>query len=143
MSLGVCSGGREMGDAERGLGVGVRGWSVGEAWSLCRYWGFDAGGDYLADAVLDVINGSVFAYWYDAMGFAGRDLFVLFVDAAVEVVGFALEAVLVGALLCDVPLVAAAGAAKGGFEGGEEKDGEVGLEVIAGGAVHGEDALAA
>ncbi len=35
----------------------------------------------------------------DAVGFAGGDLFVVGVDAAVEVVGLALEAVLVGALL--------------------------------------------
>ena len=65
------------------------------------------------------------------------------VDAAVEVVGLALEAVFVGALLFDVALVAAAGAAERGFERGEEEEGEVGLEVVAGGGMHGEDALAA
>jgi hypothetical protein len=42
-----------------------------------------------------------------------------------------------------VALVAAAGAGEGGFERWEEKDGEVGLEVVADGGVHGEDAFAA
>ena len=71
------------------------------------------------------------------------DLAVLFVDAGVEVVGFALEAVFVGAGLLDVAVVAAAGAAEGGGERREEEQGEVGLEVVADGAVQGEDALGA
>ncbi len=45
--------------------------------------------------------------------------------------------------LLDVSLVAAAGALEGGFERWEQKDGEVGLEVVARGAVHGQNALAA
>ena len=40
-------------------------------------------------------------------------------------------------------MVAAAGAGEGGFERGKEQQGEVGLEVVADGCVHGEDARAA
>ena len=58
--------------------------------------------DEFADAQCDGIDGeldAVVADGDDAVGFAGGDLLVGGVDAAVEVVGLALEAVLVGALL--------------------------------------------
>ena len=77
------------------------------------------------------------------MGFAGGDGLVGGVDAAVEVVGLALEAVLVSALLGGVAVVAAAGSAEGVFEAGQEEDGQVGLEVVADGRMHSEDAVAA
>ncbi len=65
--------------------------------------------DYFFDAGLNVVDGGVVADGDDSLGFAGGDLFVLFVDAAVEVVGLALETVFVGALLFYVAQVAAAG----------------------------------
>jgi hypothetical protein len=40
-------------------------------------------------------------------------------------------------------VVAAAGAGESGFQRREKKQGEVGLEVVADGGVHGEDARAA
>src|SRR6202011_4846256 len=61
----------------------------------------------------------------------------------VELVGLALEAVLVGSVGVDVPGVAAAGAVEGGVDGGEEQQGEVGLECSADGVVEGENLLAA
>src|ERR1700733_6849710 len=109
-------------------------------WSWCCDWNFDASVYQPADAGLIVINGSVVAFLYNAIGLAGVNLFVLLVDAAIEVVGFALETVLVCALLLDVALVAAAGSEERGFEGRQQEDGEVRLEVVAGGAMHGEDA---
>ncbi len=57
----------------------------------------ETGGDNLLDAGLNLVDGGVFADGDDAVGFAGGDLLVLIVDAAVEVVGLALEAVFVGA----------------------------------------------
>src|ERR1700722_8126548 len=122
--------------------------SAGRGTALTRWkdgWlgfgGVEAGGDNLLDAGLNLVDGGVVADGDDAVGFAGGDLFVLVVDAAVEVVGLALEAVFVGALFFDVALVAAACAAEGGFERGKEEEGEVGLKVVAGGGVHGEDAF--
>ena len=73
------------------------------------------------------------------MGIAGGDGEVGVADAGVEAVGFAFEAIFVGAGLAEVLAVAAAGAAEGGGEGREEEQGEVGLEVSAEGAVEVED----
>ena len=103
----------------------------------------DAGGDDLVNAGLDLVDGGFIADGDDAVGFAGGYLFVFFVDPAIKVVGFALEAIFVGAFLMDVALVATASSVEGGFEGWEEEKGEVGLEVVAGSSVHGEDAFAA
>jgi hypothetical protein len=86
-------------------------------------------------------------------GFVGEDYYaalvalrycaVLLVDAGVEGVVFALEAVFVGAGLLGGAVVAAAGSAEGAGQGWEQEDGEVGLYVVADGAVHGEDAVGA
>ncbi len=99
----------------RGSGAGLRrgGFLRGErVRSWCGDWGWDAGGDDFVDAGLDLVDGGFVADGDDAMGFAGGDLFVFFVDAAVEVVGLALEAVFVGALF------AGRGAGCGGGLGG-------------------------
>ena len=126
---------------DRGFGVGAHasrmdaGTGVSAVPILLRNDGVNFFLDFF-DAVVSVDDD-------DAVGFAGGDLFVLVVDAAVELVGLALEAVFVGALPLDVALVAAAGALQGGLERGQQEDREVGLEVVAGGGVHGEDAWTA
>ena len=89
---------------------------------------------------MDVFDGGVVAEDDDAVWFACGDSFVGGVDATVELVGLPLEAVLVGTVRCGVAVVAVTGAAEGGIEGGEQEEGEVGLEVVAGSGVHGEDA---
>src|ERR1700679_536170 len=73
--------------------------------------------DYFLNAGLDLVDRCVVADGHDSLGFAGGNLFVFFVDAAVEVVRLAFEAVLVGALFFDVALIAATCAAERGFEG--------------------------
>ena len=89
----------------------------------CRgyFRGGDLRGDDLKDDLVDLIDGAVVVDGDDALGFAGGDVLVAGVDAAVEVVGLALEAVLVGALGLDAALVAAAGAVEGGFDGGRRR----------------------
>ena len=54
-------------------------------------------GDGVEDDLVDFFDGVVFVDGDDAVGFAGGDFLIGGVDAAVEVVGFALEAVFVGA----------------------------------------------
>ena len=73
------------------------------------------------------------------MGIAGGDGEVGIADAGIEEVGFAFEAIFVGAGFAEVVVIAAAGAAQGSGEGREEEKGEVGLEVSAEGAVEIED----
>lgn len=121
------------GRSRRGSGGELCGGLVGGEFVVDE--GEDAGGDLL--------DGSGLVEQGDAVGLAGGDGEVLVVDAAVEGVAFALEAVFVGAVLAGVAIVAAAGAIEGGFEGREEQQGEVGLDAVAGGAVHGEDAVGA
>ena len=75
--------------------------------------GVNFSGDFF-DAVVSVDD-------HDAVGFARGDFSVLVVDAPVELVGFALEAILVGALALDVALVAAAGPLQGGLERGQQE----------------------
>src|SRR6185437_8720800 len=66
---------------------------------------------------------------------------VLGVDALVEGVALALEAVLVGALRLLGAMVAAAGAGEATGQGREQQDRQVGLDVVADGGVHGEHAI--
>ncbi len=61
------------------------------------------------------------------MGLAGGDGEVGVADAGVEIVGLALEAILVGAGLAKVVAVAAAGSAEGARERGEKEESEVWL----------------
>ena len=79
----------------------------------------------------------------NAVGIACCNGSVLLVDATVEVIAFAFEAILVGAVLAHVTIVSAAGARERGVERRQKKQGEIRLNVIAGSAVHGEDALCA
>jgi hypothetical protein len=77
----------------------------------------------------------------DAMWLACGNGAVLLVDAAVEVVPLALEAVLVGAVLANVTVVAAASASERGVERWQQQQREIRLHVVAGCAVHLEHAL--
>src|ERR1700761_2356923 len=64
----------------------------------------------------DLFDGSRLVEQDDALGLAFGNGAVLLVDATVEVVTLALEAVLVGAVLANVTVVAAAGASERGVE---------------------------
>ena len=103
----------------------------------------EAMGYYFKYALSNGGDGGFFRDNDNAVLIASCDLAILFIDSRVELIAFALEAVLVGACLLDVAGVAAAGALEGGGEGREEEEGEVGLDVVADGAVHGEDAVGA
>jgi hypothetical protein len=92
---------------------------------------------------VDLFDGGFVADGEDATGFSGGDLFVLLVDAAVKIVGLFFEAIFVRALLLGVAMIAPAGATERDFERGEQKEGQIGLQVVAGGGVHGQDAFAA
>ncbi len=59
--------------------------------------GGETGLDNLLDAGLDLIDGGIFADGYDAVGLTGGDGLVGCVDALVEKIALALEAVFVGA----------------------------------------------
>src|SRR5258707_13036081 len=87
---------------------------------------FQSFGDNFLDVGLDLFDAVVSVDDDDAVRFAGGDLFVLVVDAAVEVVGLALEKGLVGALPLDVTLVAGPGSLGGGLAGGTRGEGEAG-----------------
>jgi len=117
--------------------------TVGVIAARSAYGEGEARGYYFADAEMDLVDGGVFANGEDAVRLASGDLFVLCMNATVEVVGLALETAFVSTLFFGVALVAAAGALERGFEGRQEKKREIGLEVFAGGGVHGEDAGAA
>ena len=81
---------------------------------------------------------------HHALRFAGGDLLVGGVNAGVELVGLALETVFVAGLGgIGLAAVAAAGAGERGFEGSDQEQGEVGLEVVAHRAVQGQDAVGA
>src|ERR1035441_2904276 len=101
------------------------------------------------DRVDGIVSRVVVSDRHNAVRIAGSDLLVGGVDAGVEIVGLALEAVLVATLSLallvggSVPVVTLAGAGKRGFERRKQQDGQVGLEVVADGGVHGEDALGA
>jgi hypothetical protein len=98
---------------------------------------------YFKDALVDGGDGGFFGEDDYAVLIALSYLAILFMDSGVELVALALEAVFVGADLLDVAVVAAAGAAERAGEGWEQEDGEVGLDVVADGAMHGKDALGA
>jgi hypothetical protein len=74
--------------------------------------------DDFEDAGVNLLDGGFVADGKDAARLADSDLFVLLIDAAVKVVGLALETVFVRALVLGVPLVAAAGAMERSFERG-------------------------
>ena len=99
--------------------------------------------DDLSDARVDLLDGSFVSEGKDPARLARCYLFVFLVDAAIKIVGLALETIFVGALLANVALVTTAGATEGVFERGQQEDSQIGLEVAAGGGMHGEDALAA
>jgi hypothetical protein len=77
------------------------------------------------------------------MGFACCDGLVGGVDALVEVVTFALEAVFVGAMFRRVSCVAAAGSMQRCGEIGQKQDGQIRQQVVADCAVQCKDAVAA
>ena len=122
-----------MGSAMRGRSA-VGAGALMSTWMHGCGWGGGEGGDFFGDDLVDDLVDAVFGAGLgdgdDALGLAGGDVLVGGVDATVEVVGLALEAVLVGAGGLDGVMVAAAGAGKGGFERGKEEEGEVWLEVV-------------
>jgi len=79
----------------------------------------------------------------DAVGLAAGDLVILFPYAAVKGVLLGFKAGFVGAVLVGGAVVAAAGAVKGGFKGGQQQEGQVGLEVAADEAVESEHRIRA
>ncbi len=79
----------------------------------------------------------------DALRLALSDDAVLRVDALIEGVALALEPVFIGALGLLGAVVAAAGAGEAAGERRKQQDRQVGLEVVADGGVHGEDAVGA
>ena len=104
---------------------------------------FEAGIHYFKYALSNGGDGGFVGDHDNAALIASCDLAILFIDSRVELIAFALEAVFVGAGLLDVAVVAAAGAFEGGGERREEEEGEIGLDVVADGAMHGEDAVGA
>ncbi len=94
----------------------------------------------MTDLEFEDVDGGVAGEGEDAVGFPDGDGKVGGMDAGVEVVGFCLKSIFVCALREEEALVAAAGSCEGDVEGGEEENGEVGLEVVAEGGVQGKDA---
>jgi len=95
------------------------------------------------DLLVDFVDGEVAFNEDDAGGFAGGDFAVFEVDAEVELVLFLLEAAFVVAGFLKGALVAGAGAGEGGVKGGQEQEGQVGLEVGAEESMEIEDDLGA
>jgi len=103
----------------------------------------EAVGHYFKYALSDGGDGGFVRDHDYAVLIASCDLAILFIDSRVELIAFALEAIFVGAGLLDVAIVATTGALERGGEGREEEEGEVRLDVVADGAVEGEDAFGA
>jgi len=95
------------------------------------------------NALMDLFDGKVAIDYDHTHMVAGGDLAVLGVDAGEEVGLLLLEAIFVVAGGFDVAGVAAAGTGQGGVQIREEKDGQIGLEVVAEQAVKIEDDVGA
>ena len=81
--------------------------------------------------LVNLVDGEVAADADDTIGLARGDFTVLFPDAAVEGVGFLLEAVFVGAGFGLDAGVAPAGARERGIEGRQQQEGQVRLQAAA------------
>ena len=90
--------------------------------------GHEALGNGFDDLLVDFIDAEIAFDEDDAVRFAGGDFAVFLPGAAVEGVLLLLEAVFVFAGLLVGALVAMAGAGEAGFEGGQQQQGEIGLQ---------------
>lgn len=113
---------------------GVRGPDNG----LCQ-----ANVDYAQDVFGNSVDGSLFAECNDAAGVSGGDGFVGCVDAPVEVVALRLKSVFVSTGARDAALIATPRTQERGFKRGQQQDGEIRLDVVTNGGVHGEDPVGA
>src|SRR5579872_2483521 len=96
--------------------------------------------DPLADLLMDGLDGFVPGDDGDPVRLSGGDFLILVVDAAIERFTLGFEAPLV---LSGGTVIAAAGARERAAEVRKKKDGQVGVETAAKGAVHLEDDFAA
>lgn len=93
------------------------------------------------NAVADLFDVPRLIQQNDALWLAFCDSPVLLVYAAIEIITFALEPVLVSAVLANVTVVAAPGACQGGLERRKQQQRKVRLYVVAGCLVHRQDTL--